>query len=131
MKVSKNFKLTNNSSYNYSLVKQEDISFTPILTPKFIINQEMSYSFKNITINFLARYQSESYMNFENSASLNDYFIVNGRIDYRIKNYYSSILVNNITNANYYNNGEINFDGSKSYWVQTPRNFYVSIGCEF
>ncbi len=129
--VSENFKLTNNSSYNYSLVKQEDISFTPILTPKFIINQEMSYSFKNVTINFLARYQSTSYMNFENSASLNDYFIVNGRIDYRIKNYYSSIAINNLTNANYYNNGEINLDGSKSYWVQTPRNFYVSIGYEF
>ncbi len=129
--VNNNVKLTNNSSYNYSIVQQDNIDFTPILTPKFIINQEVSYSLKNLTINVSARYQSESYMNFENSASLNAYCIVNARIDYRIKNYYSSIFINNLTNANYYNNGEINLDESENYWVQTPRNFYISLGCEF
>ena len=70
-------------------------------------------------------------MNFENSASLNSYFLVNARIDYRIKNYYSSIFINNLTNANYYNNGETNLDESKNYWVQSPRNFYISLGHQF
>ena len=73
---------------------QDEIEFIPILTPKFIINQEFSYSLKNFTINLSARYQSQSYINFENSESLNDYFIINGRIDYKFKNYFASFFMN-------------------------------------
>jgi len=134
----KNLKITNNSSYNYSKVLQDEIEFIPILTPKLIINQEFSYSLKNFTINLSARYQSQSYINFENSESLNDYFIINGRIDYKFKNYFASFFVNNITDNYYFNNGSINSDswdyipdGTRTLYVQAPRNLYVSIGCNF
>ncbi|RPG58829.1 MAG: hypothetical protein CBD51_004235 [Flavobacteriales bacterium TMED191] len=118
---------TNNSSYNYSSVNQNDIEFTPILTPKIIINQEFSYLFNKLTLNLSARYQSESYMNFENSESLDDYFLLNARIDYKNGNYTASLFLNNITDIHYFNNGEINSEGQRSYWVQPPRNFFVSI----
>ena len=127
----KNLIFTNNSSYNYSRIEQDNIEFTPILTPKFIINQEISYLLNNLTINLSARYQSESYINFANSESIKDYFILNARIDYKIRNYYASLFVNNLTDAEYFNKGEINKDELRSYWVQTPRNVYVSLRCEF
>ena len=123
----KNLKLTNNSSYNYSLIQQDNVEFTPILTPKFIVNQEISYLMKNMTFNLSTRYQSKSYMNFENSASLNHYFIINGRIDYKIKNYSASLFINNITDNFYYNNGLVDSDGTRKYFVQAARNMFISI----
>ena len=64
---------------------QNEIEFIPILTPKLIINQEFSYSFKNFSINLSARYQSESYINFENSESLNDYLVITEELTTIIK----------------------------------------------
>ena len=132
--VNENLKITNNSSYNYSKVLQNEIEFIPILTPKLIINQEFSYSFKNFSINLSARYQSESYINFENSESLNDYLVINGRIDYNYKNYFASFFVNNVTDNYYFNNGSINADtwdyipdGTRTLYVQAPRNYHVSL----
>ena len=126
-KAMKNIIFTNNSSYNYSIIKQDNIEFKPILTPKIIINQEISYSLKNFTFSIATRYQSNSYINFENSESIDDYFILNGRIDYTIKKYYMSLFLNNITDTYYFNNGIVNSDGTNSYFVQAPRNIYFSI----
>ena len=131
LSIFKNLKLTNNSSYNYSSVIQNDIEFIPILTPEIIINQEISYSIKNATLSLSARYQSKSYMNFENSESLGDYFLLNARIDYKYGNYYTSLFLNNVTDIHYFNNGEVNSEGQRSYWVQPPRNFFVSLGFNF
>lgn len=128
-------KLVNNSSYNYSKIKQEinqeDIEFTPILTPKIIINQECIYSINNLSISLSLRYQSESYMNFANTEALDDYILLGGRFDYQIKKYVASIFINNITDNYYFNSGTINSDGTKSYFVQAPRNIYVSLKKEF
>ena len=129
--VHKNLKFTNNSSFNYSKIQQESIEFKPILTPKFIVNQELSYSINNFTFNLSGRYQSESYMNFENSESLDDYIILNSSIDYKIKNYYVSVFINNLTDNYYFNNGEVNDNGTRSYWVQAPRNLYISLKYTF
>jgi len=131
LSILRNLKLTNNSSYNYSSVIQNDTEFTPILTPEIIINQEISYSIKNATLNLSARYQSDSYMNFENSESLADYFLLNARIDYKYGNYFTSLYLNNVTDIHYFNNGEVNSEGQRSYWVQPPRNFFISVGCNF
>ena len=73
------------------------------------------------------RYQSEVYMNFENTESLDNYIVINSRIDYKIKNYFASIHINNITDNYYFNNGIVNNDGSKSYFVQPARNIYFSL----
>ena len=70
-------------------------------------------------------------MNFENSQHLNDYILLNGRIDYKIRNYLISIFINNITDNYYFNQGVVNPDGSKSYFVQTPRNIYFSLRKDF
>ena len=98
-----------------------------VIIPFFLQAQEISYSIDNVTLNLSTRYQSESYMNFENSESLDDYFLLNARIDYKNGKYTASLFLNNITDIHYFNNGEINSEGQRSYWVQPPRNFFVSI----
>ena len=129
--IKNNLKLINNSSFNHSVIKQQNIEFTPILTPQIIINQELIYSLNNFDFCLSTRYQSQSYMNFENSATLDEYILINARIDYKFKKYLASIFINNLTDNYYFNNGTVNFNGEKSYFVQAPRNFYISLKYDF
>ncbi|MBE37086.1 MAG: TonB-dependent receptor [Flavobacteriales bacterium] len=129
--INDHIKLINNSSYNYSIIQEQNIQFTPILTPPIIINQEVVYEKNNLKFSLSGRYQSESYINFENTASLNDYIIINSRIDYKIKNYSASIFINNITDNFYFNHGFIDASGNEKYFVQTPRNIHLAFKIRF
>lgn len=126
-KVNSHFVLTNNFSFNYSRIKEQSEVFIPILTPPIIINQEASYSFKDFTISLLGRYQDKSFIDFANTSIVRSYFLLNSRVEYRIKSFLFDVFVNNITNSKYFNNGYVDVDGSKKYFVQAPTNFYLSI----
>jgi iron complex outermembrane receptor protein len=130
-KFSKSFSLINNSSFNYSRIKEQKEVFTPILTPPLIINQEAVYSYKGISLAVSARYQDKSFIDFANTSTVNSYFLLNGRFNYDIKGFQFCVFLNNITNAKYFNNGFVDFDGSKKYYVQAPTNFYTSIKYRF
>jgi iron complex outermembrane receptor protein len=130
-KVSKHFSLFNNSSFNYSRIKEQKEVFTPILTPPLIINQEVAYFYKGISVAVSARYQDKSFIDFSNTSTVKSYFLLNGRVSYEIKGFQFCVFVNNITNSKYFNNGYVDFDGSKKYFVQAPTNFYASIKYSF
>ncbi len=130
-KVSKHFSLVNNSSVNYSRIKEQTETFSPILTPPIIINQEVVFYKSNFTIALSARYQHNSYIDFANSETVKEYFLLNSRASYRFKGFQFSVFLNNITNAKYFNHGYVDFDGSKKYFVQAPINFYASIQYSF
>ena len=118
---------TNASSFNYSRIKDQGISFSPILTPMFIVNQSVAYTFKGFRIGLDARYQSSSYIDFSNSVSLDDYLLLNTQLSYRIRGWEFRFLVNNLLNTNYYNQGYVDFDGLPKYFVTAPLNFYGMI----
>ena len=130
-KSSKSFSLINNSSFNYSRIKEQKEVFTPILTPPLIINQEAVYFYKGFSVAVSVRYQDKSFIDFANTSTVKSYFLVNGRVGYDIKGFQFCVFVNNITNSNYFNNGYVDFDGSKKYFVQAPTNFYASIKYSF
>ena len=130
-KISKSFSLINNSSFNYSRIKEQKEVFTPILTPPLIINQEAVYFYKGFSVAVSVRYQDKSFIDFANTSTVKSYFLVNGRVSYDIKGFQFYVFVNNIANSNYFNNGYVDFDGSKKYFVQAPTNFYASIKYSF
>jgi iron complex outermembrane receptor protein len=130
-KVSKHFSLINNSSFNYSRIKEQNEMFTPILTPPLIINQGVVYFNKGLSVAVSARYQDKSYIDFANTSTVKSYFLLNARVSYDIKRFQFCLLVNNITNSKYFNNGYVDFDGSKKYFVQAPTNVYASIKYSF
>lgn len=130
-KVSKHFSLVNNSSFNYSRIKEQTETFSPILTPPIIVNQEVVFSKNNFTIALSGRYQHQSFIDFANEEKVNGYFLLNSRASYKIKGFLFSVFMNNITNAKYFNHGYVDFDGSKKYFVQAPTNFYASIQYSF
>ena len=118
---------TNASSFNYSRIKDQGISFSPILTPKFIINQSISYIFNGFRIGLDARYQSSSFIDFANTLSLDDYLLLNAQLSYRFRGWEFRFMVNNLLNTNYYNQGYVDFDGLPKYFVTAPVNFYGMI----
>jgi len=126
-KINKNFSLINNSSFNYSRIKEQKEVFTPILTPPIIINQEAVYFYKRFSIALSARYQDKSYIDFANTSTVKNYFLINARVQYNIKGFQFCVFLNNISNTQYFNNGYVDFDGSKKYFVQAPTNFHASI----
>jgi iron complex outermembrane recepter protein len=130
-KISKSFSLNNNSSFNYSRIKEQKEVFTPILTPPLIINQEVAYSSKGFAVAVSARYQEKSFIDFANTSTVKSYFVFNGRVSYDFKAFQFCIFLNNITNSKYFNNGYVDFDGSKKYFVQAPTNLYSSIKYSF
>jgi iron complex outermembrane recepter protein len=130
-KAGKNFSLTNNSSFNHSRITEQKETFSPILTPSFLINQGITYVHKAFSIAILARYQDKSFIDFSNSSTIKGYFLLNGRVEYNIKGFQVCAFLNNITDSKYFNNGYVGFDGSKKYFVQAPINFYTSIKYSF
>lgn len=130
-KVSKSISLINNSSFNYSRIKEKKEVFTPVLTPPLIINQEVVYFYKSFSVGFSARYQEKSFIDFANTSTIKSYLLLNGRVSFDIKGFQFCVFANNITNSKYFNNGYVDFDGSKKYFVQAPTNFYAAIKYSF
>lgn len=130
-KVNSHFTLINNSSLNYSRIKEQNLTFSPILTPPVIINQEAVYSQNNITVSLSAKYQHRSYIDFANTSTVNGYFLLNSQVSYDYRNLQISLFLNNITNARYFNHGYVDLDGSKKYFVQAPINFYIATQYRF
>ena len=130
-KITKHFSLINNSSFNYSRITEQTETFSPILTPPLIINQEAVFSKNNFTIVLSGRYQHQSFIDFANEEKVNSYFLLNSRVSYNLDGFQCSIFLNNITNAKYFNQGYVDFDGSEKYFVQAPTNFYASIQYSF
>ena len=130
-RLNKRINLINNSSFNYSRIKEQQEVFSPILTPPLIINQELTYGCKQFSIGITGRYQDKSFIDFANTSTIKSYFLLNARVAYETKGLQVSIFVNNITNEKYFNNGYVDFDESKKYFVQAPVNFYTSIKYSF
>lgn len=130
-KLTEQVSLVNNSSFNYSRIKEQAETFSPILTPPIIINQEAVFSKNNFTIALSGRYQDHSYIDFANEEKLNSYFLLKSKASYSIKGFLFSVFLNNLTNAKYFNQGYVDFDGSKKYFVQAPTNFYTSVQYSF
>lgn len=122
---------TNASSFNYSRISDQGVDFQPILTPFLIINQSVAYSFNGFRFGVDARYQSSSFIDFANSAKVEGYFLLNSQISYEIKGWRISFLVNNMLNNKYYNQGYVDYDGSRKFFVQAPVNFYGMVTLSF
>ena len=129
--LNKNISFINNSSWNRSKIREQNEVFSPILTPRWIINQELNYTKKNLTFGISGRFQEQSYIDFANSSNIDSYFLLNARLQYIYKKIQIGFFLNNLTNAKYYNNGYIDFDLSKKFFVQAPLNFYTSIAYRF
>jgi iron complex outermembrane receptor protein len=92
-----------------------------------IINQEAVYANSNFSIAISVRYQDKSFIDFANSSSIKGYTLLNSRIGYNYRKFEFAVFADNLTNAKYFNNGYVDYDGSKKYFVQAPTTVYASV----
>lgn len=126
-RLAKYLSLINNSSFNYSRITQYNETFSPILTPPVIVNQEVVFTKSNFTFALNGRYQHQAFIDYANQEKVDNYFLCNSRVSYILNKFQFSVFVNNITNAQYFNQGYVDFDGSNRYFVQAPLNYHFSI----
>jgi iron complex outermembrane receptor protein len=121
----------NNSSFNYSQIRQQSVEFTPILTPPLIINQDFGYKYKKFVFSTGFRYQGASFIDYANSATVNAYFLLHANIHYTTDHLTIGLIANNLTNVKYFNQGYVDWDGAKKYFVQAPMNFTIRFEYRF
>jgi iron complex outermembrane recepter protein len=123
--------LQNATAYTYSRIRDQNINFSPILTPKIIVNQSVTLRRWGAYLLLNARYQSGSYIDLGNSASIDGYFLLNAQIGYEYRGWAINVFGNNLLNTKYYNNAYIGYDGNNRYFAQAPINFYVALSKTF
>ncbi|MET0635172.1 MAG: TonB-dependent receptor [Chitinophagaceae bacterium] len=129
--VTKHVRMINNSAFNFSRIREQSQDFQPILTPRIIINQEIEFCLHKLLLALNAKYQHRSYMDFANQAQVGSYVLLNARAHYNLQRFQLGLYLNNLTNENYYNNGYVEADGTRKYFVQAPINFYASLNYSF
>ncbi|MGB8192067.1 MAG: TonB-dependent receptor [Chitinophagaceae bacterium] len=117
--------IKNQSSFSFNRIREEDIKLQPVLTPSFISNQEVRLIRPLWQAGIGLRYQSRSYIDYANTATLPSHFIVNCDASWQVRSLAFFAVVNNITNRRYYTNGLITASGQPGYFVQAPFNFYI------
>lgn len=131
VRIGKHLRLVHNSAFNRSRIREQGVTFAPVLTPAWILNLEAIFNRNRWTLAASARFQSSSWIDFANSASIQPYAVLNARVHYDLKRLGFSLYANNLTNAKYYNNGYVDWDGSRKLFVQAPINFYGAIRYTF
>lgn len=123
--------LIHHGSINFSQITDSGVSFEPILTPRYIFNQEIVYRLSGFETGLSLRFQSKSYIDFANENELDAYALLNWRASYSVKGFTVSVFLNNITNKRYFNNGYVDWDGTNKYFVQATSNVYAMLTYSF
>ncbi|MBT34523.1 MAG: TonB-dependent receptor [Thalassobius sp.] len=127
VKILEDFYYTNTSSYSYNRIQENEIEFSPILTPTVIVNQSIGFQKNALQAGMFFKYQNESYIDFENSYQTPSYFTIDIFGSYTYKSLDFRVGVNNLTNRTIISNGYIGLDGTPLYFVQAPINFTTGI----
>ncbi len=129
-RVNSNFTITNSANYAYCRIKGDGKEYSPLYTPSFIVNQGIQYTNKGFNIGILAKYQSKSYINSDNSTSIPHYMLYNANIGYTYKHYTANFQLVNITNTRYYTSGYA-IGTDKYLYVNAPLSGYLTIKAIF
>lgn len=133
--LSRNFSITNSSSYMNAQINSDGKTFKPVMTPDFIFNQGVEYQIKWFLVGLNFRYLSDRYINLENTESISGSYNLDMKIKVTHKIFDLIVGLNNFTASDKpgnlsYGNGYL--DGNTPmYFVDAPRNFYTTLRLNF
>jgi iron complex outermembrane receptor protein len=129
-RIGKYITLVNNSSYMDCKITNNGKTTEPLYTPNIMVNQSVEFLYKRFFMSVAAKYHSESYIDFENTATTPSFVVFDYNVGYKYKHCSILAQANNITNQSYYTNGYV-FAGEKYFFVNAPMNFSVTFKAEF
>lgn len=121
-KLGKYFSFLNNSSFMNCKIENNGATTRPLYTPNVIINQSVNFERKGLMASVSTRYQSESFIDFENTAVAPQFMVFNCAIGYKISKYSLVASFNNVTNKRYFTNGYL-IGSDRYFFVNAPFNF--------
>ncbi|NBO22908.1 TonB-dependent receptor [bacterium] len=144
--ISKNIgivNITSNVNYNESrifnftdntnLVSQTAVDVknnSHLLSPKWVIKNNLSVNIKSTKLTLTHNYVSQSYLSNNNDSRfvLPQYNILGGRLDTKLKNMTLFLVVDNLLNTRYFTSGQIDrYTNQSAYFVQPTRNFLFGV----
>lgn len=127
IKLNSYFTLTQATTYNKAITKQNGIKFSPVLTPQFINTTSINYNYKKWNVLLQYFYQSHSYINFANTVKLPSANYANLHVAYKHKaiQYYLKLI--NLSNDPLYMNGNINFIQQPLYHIQSNNQILAGV----
>lgn len=110
---------TTNLNYSYNRITDEGKEFQPLYTPVFVMNQDVTVDIHKFSIGVNAKYQSESYISFDNRYTTPEFIILGVNAAYVVNTVTFQLQLVNLTNQKYYTNG---------YVVNNERYFFANAG---
>jgi iron complex outermembrane receptor protein len=123
-------RLVNNSSYSQNKVIDGEYTYNHVMSPNWIVNQDVLFTHKNFICGLNAKYVSKRYIDLTNQYSLDDDFTLNLNLSYVIKNTTIGCNINKIVSTNPYANAMLGANGAL-YFVEAPCNFFVDLTFKF
>lgn len=118
LKLNQHVTLAQATSINNPKTTQNNVSFTPVLTPHFISTSSLNFNYQkwNVLLQYL--HQSKSYINFANTTSLPAANYVNIHFQYNHKKTQYFLKLINLSSQPIYMNGNMNFKNQPLYHIQ-------------
>jgi len=118
---------TQNISYSESKITWNEKQTTPVMTPKWLANTELTYNYKWFILGLMGKYQSWSYIDQNNDYTIPSYYTLSSTIGFRWNWIEFDVYLNNITNQKYFSNGMIGGDDVPLYFVSEQFCFFTNL----
>jgi iron complex outermembrane receptor protein len=124
--INQNLTVSSSATLMRSRIHDEGVSIVPVLSPAFVSNHALEYRWERLRARSDLRFQSGSYIDFANSASLGDSVVLDLSLHYDLTPVELGLHLTNITNERSYTNGYVDFGGSERYFVRAPTGVFVT-----
>jgi iron complex outermembrane receptor protein len=122
------FEVKTNANVSLNRIKDQGVTFSPVLTPGVILNLDGVYNVKKMTyIGVNLRHNSLSYIDLSNSTTLPRFSTLSAYAGLKYKGLEIQVNANNLLNSLVLTNGVIGFDGLPKYFVMAGRNGMLTL----
>jgi iron complex outermembrane receptor protein len=122
------FGFSQSLSLAHHRTREENIVFTPLLIPKWIINNEIRFTaFPNFNFTVQNRVQGSSFIDIANRNKLPSFSSFNFIATIRAKSFDFIASIINVSNKKIYTNGQLNLYGKPVYHIQSPAGIWMGI----
>jgi outer membrane receptor protein involved in Fe transport len=112
------------ASYSMNRVKTAAETLNHTMSPAWLVNQGISYSFRRFELGADMRYRSRMYFDLANMYELDSSLRFDARVNYTYKNLTLGLHVDNIFDERSFSNGMTGAAGPL-YFIDAPRSFHV------
>lgn len=121
----------NNSSFSQNKVINDGNVSNHVMSPNWIVNQDVIFSYNGFVGGINAKYISERYVDLENKYMLDGDFALNLNLSYTINNSTVGCSLNNIVTTNSYVNAMLGANNAVLYFIEAPFNFFIDLTFRF